>query len=188
VWDCTCFSTISSFTGFIVWNITLGSTSTFTNPTTSGSVSLPLLRIFWVVADSTVPTPWAALAFHPLDGYAQSLPYQYVFIITFCLTSTNDQRIRVHLPNAQTTLPLPLCHGSDLDHFHPRRRHDFRFMVGEIHQFTSAPHTTPPLLYLQLRPILHMGGFVLRLVPFTRRRSGSSTCCYCRHAEERIGG
>ena len=24
----------------------------------------------------TVPTPWAALAFHPLDGYAQSLPYQ----------------------------------------------------------------------------------------------------------------
>jgi lathosterol oxidase len=25
-----------------------------------------------------VPTPWAALAFHPLDGYVQSLPYQYV--------------------------------------------------------------------------------------------------------------
>lgn len=25
-----------------------------------------------------VPTPFAALAFHPLDGYAQSLPYQYV--------------------------------------------------------------------------------------------------------------
>ena len=24
----------------------------------------------------TVPTPWAALAFHPLDGYVQSLPYQ----------------------------------------------------------------------------------------------------------------
>ena len=23
-----------------------------------------------------VPTPWAALAFHPLDGYVQSLPYQ----------------------------------------------------------------------------------------------------------------
>ena len=23
-----------------------------------------------------VPTPWAALAFHPVDGYAQSLPYQ----------------------------------------------------------------------------------------------------------------
>ncbi|RSH84001.1 hypothetical protein EHS25_005246 [Saitozyma podzolica] len=28
-----------------------------------------------------VPTPWAALAFHPLDGYAQSLPYHvFVFI------------------------------------------------------------------------------------------------------------
>lgn len=23
-----------------------------------------------------VPTPYAALAFHPVDGYAQSLPYQ----------------------------------------------------------------------------------------------------------------
>lgn len=23
-----------------------------------------------------VPTPWAALAFHPLDGYVQSMPYQ----------------------------------------------------------------------------------------------------------------
>jgi lathosterol oxidase len=27
-----------------------------------------------------VPTPWAALAFHPLDGYVQSLPYQSVSI------------------------------------------------------------------------------------------------------------
>ncbi|KAJ9136592.1 Lathosterol oxidase [Pleurostoma richardsiae] len=28
-----------------------------------------------------VPTPWAALAFHPLDGYVQSLPYHvFVFI------------------------------------------------------------------------------------------------------------
>lgn len=26
--------------------------------------------------DRAVPTPWAALAFHPLDGYVQSLPYQ----------------------------------------------------------------------------------------------------------------
>ncbi|KAJ4320221.1 c-5 sterol desaturase [Neodidymelliopsis sp. IMI 364377] len=29
-----------------------------------------------------VPTPWAALAFHPLDGYVQSLPYHiFVFLI-----------------------------------------------------------------------------------------------------------
>ena len=27
-------------------------------------------------ASTLVPTPWAALAFHPLDGYVQSLPYQ----------------------------------------------------------------------------------------------------------------
>ncbi|KAL7420388.1 c-5 sterol desaturase [Cryptotrichosporon argae] len=29
-----------------------------------------------------VPTPWAALAFHPLDGYAQSLPY-HIFAYLF---------------------------------------------------------------------------------------------------------
>ncbi|KAJ0158487.1 Lathosterol oxidase [Colletotrichum tanaceti] len=29
----------------------------------------------------SVPTPWAALAFHPLDGFVQSLPYHiFVFI------------------------------------------------------------------------------------------------------------
>lgn len=37
-----------------------------------------------------VPTPWAALAFHPLDGYLQSLPYQFVFL----------------------TLHFPTCHGN----------------------------------------------------------------------------
>ncbi|RYP07424.1 hypothetical protein DL765_009171 [Monosporascus sp. GIB2] len=38
----------------------------------------------WIGAnadDMIVPTPWAALAFHPLDGYVQSLPYHiFVFI------------------------------------------------------------------------------------------------------------
>lgn len=29
-----------------------------------------------VLTTTSVPTPWAALAFHPLDGYVQSLPYQ----------------------------------------------------------------------------------------------------------------
>lgn len=32
-----------------------------------------------------VPTPFAALAFHPLDGYAQSLPYQYVLSPSYFL-------------------------------------------------------------------------------------------------------
>jgi lathosterol oxidase len=31
-----------------------------------------------------VPTPWAALAFHPVDGYAQSLPY-HIFVYVFPL-------------------------------------------------------------------------------------------------------
>lgn len=29
-----------------------------------------------------IPTPWAALAFHPVDGYAQSLPY-HIFVYVF---------------------------------------------------------------------------------------------------------
>lgn len=31
-----------------------------------------------------MPTPWAALAFHPVDGYAQSLPY-HIFVYVFPL-------------------------------------------------------------------------------------------------------
>lgn len=108
--------------------------------------------------------------------------------ITCYMIHPDDQRVRVHLPNAQTTLPLPLCHGPDLDNLYPRRRHDFRFMVGEVHQFASTSYPTPPLFHLQLRSILHMGRFVLRLVPFAWRRPRSSTCCYRCHAEERIGG
>ena len=42
-----------------------------------------------------VPTPWSALAFHPVDGYAQSLPYhistfilpmhKYLFLVLFVI-------------------------------------------------------------------------------------------------------
>ena len=41
------------------------------------SKSIPLTRVdHQLMFFSPVPTPWAALAFHPIDGYAQSLPYQ----------------------------------------------------------------------------------------------------------------
>lgn len=33
---------------------------------------------------SSVPTPWAAFAFHPIDGYVQSLPY-HIFPMLFPL-------------------------------------------------------------------------------------------------------
>ena len=36
----------------------------------------PPIRVCLADLPRLVPTPWAALAFHPVDGYAQSLPYQ----------------------------------------------------------------------------------------------------------------
>jgi lathosterol oxidase len=42
-----------------------------------GNSPLSLMANGHVLTTFTVPTPWAALAFHPLDGYVQSLPYQY---------------------------------------------------------------------------------------------------------------
>lgn len=38
-------------------------------------------RETWVNLLPLVPTPWAAYAFHPLDGYIQSVPYHlFVFV------------------------------------------------------------------------------------------------------------
>ena len=50
-------------------------------------MSLPSLRILLTQPSSPVPTPFASHAFHPLDGYFQSLPY-HVFIFVFPLHRT----------------------------------------------------------------------------------------------------
>lgn len=47
-------------------------------------LSLSFLRVTTYARATTVPTPFASHAFHPLDGYFQSLPY-HIFIFIFPL-------------------------------------------------------------------------------------------------------
>lgn len=83
------YSPIIAYTGFIVGSTFPFFTSGFTNPTTSGSVSPDasvisdgkLTRLF------EVPTPFSSHAFHPVDGYLQSVPYHF-FIYLFPLHRT----------------------------------------------------------------------------------------------------
>lgn len=52
---------------------------------TSGSVSIiqyAFLTFGLLITFQTVPTPYASHAFHPLDGYAQSVPY-HLFVYLF---------------------------------------------------------------------------------------------------------
>jgi sterol desaturase/sphingolipid hydroxylase (fatty acid hydroxylase superfamily) len=56
----------------------------FTNRTTSGSVRRFLSCSLLASPSSAVPTPFASHAFHPLDGYLQSVPY-HLFIFLFPL-------------------------------------------------------------------------------------------------------
>jgi len=56
----------------------------FTSRTISGSVR-PFPSPFLLLSPcSAVPTPFASHAFHPLDGYLQSVPY-HLFIFLFPL-------------------------------------------------------------------------------------------------------
>ena len=80
-------SRITAFTGFTGGSTIPFATSGCTSRTTSGSVSQPAPRIpakAHTDVRLTVPTPFASHAFHPLDGYAQSVPY-HLFIYLFPL-------------------------------------------------------------------------------------------------------
>lgn len=71
-------------TGFTDWSTTPPSTNTCTSRTTNGLVSLPCPGVYAnrALIDTTVPTPYSAYAFHPLDGYVQSLPYHiFIFVL-----------------------------------------------------------------------------------------------------------
>ena len=81
------FSPTTASTGCIARYTIRQFTSMFTSRTTSGSVRLHLsssvISSFFSFL-STVPTPFASHAFHPLDGYLQSVPYP-LFIFLFPL-------------------------------------------------------------------------------------------------------
>jgi len=126
-----------------------------------------------------VPTPWAAFAFHPIDGYVQSLPY-HIFPMIFPLHKKlyvgrafpPSPAFPSRLPHCPSlTLPalsrssMSRCRGRDslrhrqhLDHLHPRLGHDLWPLARERHQRPRPPHAPPPPLYRQLRPVLHLVG------------------------------
>jgi sterol desaturase/sphingolipid hydroxylase (fatty acid hydroxylase superfamily) len=56
----------------------------FTSRTTGGLVCPVFPCTVLSSLSSTVPTPFASHAFHPLDGYLQSVPY-HLFIFLFPL-------------------------------------------------------------------------------------------------------
>lgn len=77
-----------------------------------------------------VPTPWASFAFHPLDGYLQSIPYHlFVFIFPFhrfaylgLFVVVNFWTILVKIPLYSFSYPcsnLSQIHDSDMITGHP---------------------------------------------------------------------
>jgi sterol desaturase/sphingolipid hydroxylase (fatty acid hydroxylase superfamily) len=105
---------------------------------------------FWPSCDIrfVVPTPWAAYAFHPLDGYAQSLPYhcfvylfpmhRFVFLSLFLII--NLWTILVchffHFPFQSIQL-LP----------DPRFRYDHWSLAGKRNQRSCSPHFASPVFH-----------------------------------------
>jgi hypothetical protein len=78
-------SLTTEFTGYTAPYTIHRFTSTFTNHTTSGLVRLLVPGLALSLSNSfAVPTPFASHAFHPLDGYLQSVPY-HLFIFLFPL-------------------------------------------------------------------------------------------------------
>jgi sterol desaturase/sphingolipid hydroxylase (fatty acid hydroxylase superfamily) len=72
-------------TGFIASNTTLRFTSMCTSLTTGGLVCVHTsCRSCTHSYVPLVPTPFASFAFHPLDGFLQSIPYHF-FIFVFPL-------------------------------------------------------------------------------------------------------
>lgn len=79
-----CLPTMVS-TGSTACSIILSCTSTFTSPTTNGLVRRASRHSCILYTNmSAVPTPFASHAFHPVDGYLQSVPY-HLFIFLFPL-------------------------------------------------------------------------------------------------------
>ena len=80
----TCSSPTTVSIGCTDGFISPSSTSTSTSHITNGSVRFNTSTL-WVTANQVtplVPTPFASHAFHPLDGYMQSIPY-HLFIFIF---------------------------------------------------------------------------------------------------------
>ena len=81
----SCYLLITVSIGSTVGFIIPYSTRPYTSPITNGSVRHSYFPIGFPTHDAyLVPTPFASHAFHPVDGYLQSVPY-HLFIFLFPL-------------------------------------------------------------------------------------------------------
>ena len=137
-----------------------------------------------------VPTPFASHAFHPLDGYLQSVPYhlfiflfpihRLVYLILFVLvniwTIFVSTYLILHGTHVQILIPLP----------DPWFRYDHWPFPGELHQWASSSYAPSSILHCELwtsKPsssplsnfslfwshiVLHMGWSCWRVISSTR--------------------
>ena len=111
----------------------------------SSSVSVPTHSDPFVA----VPTPFASHAFHPLDGYLQSVPY-HVFIFVFPLHRWLylGLFVFVNFWSILVCLHLNLLHLNSYSEFaDPRLRHDYGSRSRESHQRTGAPYLASSLFH-----------------------------------------
>ena len=105
-----------------------------------------------------MPTPYASHAFHPMDGFAQSIPYhvfpfifplqKFAYVALFCFINFWTIFIRnCFYPSVGRGIPLTK--------FHRRRRIRSQLLY---HQWRCVPHNAPPVLQLQLRAVYHAVG------------------------------
>lgn len=123
-----------------------------------------------------IPSPFASHAFHPVDGYVQSLPYHiFAYIVPLHKYTYLGLFVLVNLWSIFVSILFPSLRSLALSSFHrklmqesssfsvltirsdPRLRHDHRPPTRTHHQRTSAPHYPPHAFRLQLRPVFHMG-------------------------------
>ena len=103
-----------------------------------------------------VPTPFASHAFHPVDGYLQSVPYHlFIFLFPlhrilylglFVFVNFWSIFVRPFRREERTSVPDILCMPD------PWFRYDHRPCAGKYHQRTSTSHATPSLLHSELWP------------------------------------
>ena len=105
-----------------------------------------------------MPTPYASHAFHPIDGFAQSLPY-HIFPLIFPLQKFAYVALFAFI-NFWTIFIRKQCYPSIgcsmwLIHCHRRRRICSQLLH---HQWRCVPYNAPPVLQLQLWTIYHSVG------------------------------
>ena len=187
----SCSSPTIAFIGYTDGFISPSSTNTSTNHIINGSVRLYTFsfELRSPIVALLVPTPFASHAFHPLDGYLQSVPYhlfiflfpihRLVYLILFVLvnmwTIFVSAYLILHSTHLQILIRLP----------DPWFRYDHWPFPGEIHQRASSSYTPSSIFHCKLwtsEPILvhsqfssfwshivlHMGWSCWRVISSTR--------------------